>query len=225
MLQRIGHELKHHAPFTLGGTALGIVIMVLMASGHVSHELSETLFQVAHPAHVLLSAIATASLYRLYRRGPWWATVLIGYVGSVGVATLSDCVIPYVGEVLLDMPHAHVHAGFIEDWYIVNPLALLGIVIAMVKPMTAVPHAGHVLLSTLASLFHMTMSMGQDISAWTFLVVPAFLFLAVWIPCCTSDIAFPLLFVGKEDRPPCKHCEQAERHESSKETDDTPDAG
>jgi hypothetical protein len=28
----------------------------------------------------------------------------------------------------------------------------------------------------------------------TMLPVGAFLFLAVWIPCCTSDIVFPLLF-------------------------------
>jgi hypothetical protein len=26
-------------------------------------------------------------------------------------------------------------------------------------------------------------------------LVPVFVFLAVWLPCCTSDIVFPLLFV------------------------------
>jgi len=29
-----------------------------------------------------------------------------------------------------------------------------------------------------------------------------FLFLAVWIPCCTSDIVFPLLFIRKRLPPP-----------------------
>lgn len=31
--------------------------------------------------------------------------------------------------------------------------------------------------------------------------IPLFLFLAVWVPCCTSDIVFPLLFAkaGQEE--------------------------
>jgi hypothetical protein len=34
----------------------------------------------------------------------------------------------------------------------------------------------------------------------------AFLFLAVWLPCCTSDILFPLLFVGRDKWPVCAGC-------------------
>jgi len=44
------------------------------------------------------------------------------------------------------------------------------------------------------------------LSLSTYVLVPVFLFLAVWLPCCTSDIVFPLLFVRPEDRPPCRHC-------------------
>jgi len=33
--------------------------------------------------------------------------------------------------------------------------------------------------------------------------LPVFLFLAVWLPCCTSDIVFPLLFVPSNQRPGC----------------------
>ena len=50
------------------------------------------------------------------------------------------------------------------------------------------------LLSTWASLFHMTMALGEDVSMFVMALVPVCLFLAVWIPCCTSDIVFPLLF-------------------------------
>ena len=55
-------------------------------------------------------------------------------------------------------------------------------------------HPLHVLLSTWASLFHMTMALGENVTLLALAVIPAFLFLAVWIPCCTSDIVFPLLF-------------------------------
>jgi len=201
MTGRISHELKHHVPFTLAGTLTGVVIMLLMARGQVDRGLSEVLFSVFHPVHVLFSAAATAAMYRRYGRGRWWATVLIGYVGSVGIATLSDSLIPYAGEMLLGLPHAHVHLGFIEEWYLVNPLALGGIAVAFAWPRTELPHAGHVLLSTWASLFHMTMSMGPGASAGTMAALAVFLFLAVWIPCCTSDIVFPLLFAAKQCPP------------------------
>ena len=36
--------------------------------------------------------------------------------------------------------------------------------------------------------------------------IAVFLFLAVWIPCCTSDIVFPLLFAPQSGQPPkCPH--------------------
>lgn len=211
MFKRILHELKHHAPFTLVGTVMGIAIMVAMSYGRLSRSWSEGLFTVFHPLHVFLSAMVTAGMYRLHGRGRWWATILIGYVGAIGIATISDSLIPFVGEAMLGLPHAHVHAGFIEEWYLVNPLALAGIAIAYFCPRTKIPHGGHVLLSMWASLFHMTMAMGEVLDIGTILVLPVFLFLAVWLPCCTSDIVFPLLFVRREDRPPCKHCEKNNR--------------
>jgi len=206
MLKRIEHELKHHVPFTAVGALTGVAAMMVMSQVRVSHEFSHVMFQVLHPAHVVLSAMVTAGMYRLHGRGRWWATILIGYFGSIGIATLSDCIIPFVGELLLGLPHAHVHAGFIEEWYLVNPAALAGIAIAFLWPKTTFPHAGHVLLSTWASLFHMTRAIGGQFTAGTVAVLAVFLFLAVWIPCCTSDIVFPLLFVASDKRPACKHC-------------------
>jgi hypothetical protein len=93
------------------------------------------------------------------------------------------------------MPHREIHLGFIEKWWLVNPLALSGIGIAYLKPSTKFPHFGHVLLSTWASLFHIIMALGQTLSWFTYIGIFIFLFLSVWIPCCVSDIVFPLLFV------------------------------
>ena len=75
-----------------------------------------------------------------------------------------------------------------------NPIAMAGIAIAWFYPKTKFPHAGHVLLSTWASLFHMTMAMGEQVDVLTMMLITVFLFLAVWVPCCTSDIVFPLFF-------------------------------
>ena len=108
---------------------------------------------------------------------------------------------PYLGELLLGFEDAEAHIGFIEHWYLVNPAALVGVAVACWRPNTKVSHAGHVLLSTWASLFHMLMAVGegQPVGPLTIAAVAAVLFLAVWLPCCTSDIVFPLMLPGKKE--------------------------
>jgi len=187
-------ELRRHAPFTAIGTALGVALMLLVSWTGMPRGMSEAVFWSLHPLHVLLSALVTAAMYRLHSPGRPVLTALIGYIGSVGIATLSDSIIPFAGEWMLQLPHRAVHLGLIEKWWLVNPLAFLGIIIALAWPRTRFPHAAHVFLSTWASLFHMVMAMGERLTPGTVAVSTLFLFLAVWIPCCTSDIVFPLLW-------------------------------
>lgn len=198
-MKRIIRELKNHSPFTLFGAATGIIIMLFFY--RVPSEFSYNIFYVLHPMHVILSAIVTASIYKIYSKKVNILTLfMIGYLGSVGIATLSDSVIPYIGEVLLNLPNTGIHLGFIEKWWLVNPLAFLGIAIAYFNPRTKFPHAGHVLLSTWASLFHILMAMGGTIDLISAIVIFIFLFIAVLVPCCLSDIIFPMLFVEKHNK-------------------------
>jgi hypothetical protein len=199
MLKTIGKELKTHAPFTIFGALVGIVLVAVIVYTNVPRGVSERLFHVCHPLHVLLSALVTAGVYRIHSKGRIWATIAVGYFGSIGIATLSDCVIPYVGEYLLGLPNRGIHLGFVENPWLVNGLAIIGIGIACLRPKTKFPHAGHVLLSTSASLFHMTMALGEELTVTMIILIPVFLFLAVWVPCCTSDIVFPLLFSRKRN--------------------------
>ena len=255
-LRAILSELEHHAPFTFVGAATGIVFMLLFRN--VGPGVNHRLFQVFHPGHVVLSAMVTASLFKLYdKRASRLKIVLVGYVGAVGVATVSDCVLPFFGESLLGVaipthgaqhnhagpedhddgitseaqdrdegvahdhdhdqhrepeaahgsePHSvreRLHLGFIEDWYVVNPAAILGIAIAWFWPRTRFPHAGHVLVSTWASSFHVLMNTHRELTPMMFVGVFVVLFIAVWLPCCISDIVFPLLFV--KNAPLCTH--------------------
>jgi len=201
-------ELEVHSPFTLFGALTGIVCMLLFKN--IKYETSYRIFYVFHPAHVLLSAVVTASMFKLHsRKRSLYVVLAIGIIGSIGISTLSDSIIPYIGEWILGM-HIHLHShgpssfmenahiGFIEGWYIVLPAAVAGSLIAYFRPKTKFPHAGHVLLSTWASSFHIIMAMGGYLSALKVIGSFGFLFLAVLLPCCFSDIVFPLLFVKSE---------------------------
>jgi hypothetical protein len=217
-------ELKGHAPFTLFGAVLGIVFMLVFRN--ISGGSRHTLFAIFHPAHVLLSAIVTASMFRLHSERKRFVLVLVvGFVGSIGIATLSDIIIPHLGTELLGLNiprhsqihevettssdeehttimHDHeeegLHLGFIEEWYIVNPAALLGIFIAYFLPRTKFPHAGHILISTWASSSYLLMNMQSDMTVGVLGGILVTLFVATWLPCCISDIIFPLLFVKSD---------------------------
>ena len=199
MIKQISRELKNHAPFTFFGAFTGIIVMIFFHQ--LPSHTSYTIFYILHPMHVLLSALVTSSIFKIHRykgvRGGYVLPVLliIGYTGSIGIATLSDSVIPFLGEGLLNLPKREIHIGFIEKWWLVNPLAFMGIAISYFRPATKFPHAGHVLLSTWASLFHMIMALGGGLNILSYIGIFIFLFLAVWIHCCVSDIVFPLLFV------------------------------
>jgi hypothetical protein len=206
MVKRIAHELKEHVPFTALGALTGIIILVIVVLGHVPAHISQTAFYISHPLHILLSALVTTAMYMRYKKGKIWAAILIGWTGSVGIATISDAIIPYLGGTLLHIP-MEFEVPFIdttkmpvigiEKWIVINSVALAGIAIGYWRQTTKIPHFGHVLLSTWASLFYFTAFGTAD---WIHLLpyIFLFLFLSVWIPCCLSDIVYPLLFLRKK---------------------------
>jgi hypothetical protein len=205
MLRRILSELKEHVPFTAIGAVTGIIIMVIIVVTQMPAHVSEAVFYTLHPLHIILSALVTTAMYRRYSRGKLWAAVLIGYFGSVGIATLSDAIIPYLEGATLNIGLGF-HIPFLETaafpylgvptWVVINSAAVIGIAIGYWKQTTKFPHTGHVLLSTWASLFYFT---AFGTAAWLPLLplIFVFLFLAVWLPCCLSDIVFPLLFIRR----------------------------
>jgi hypothetical protein len=204
MAGKIGKELRTHVPFTLTGAVTGVAIMLVVVLTGIEPGRLSPFFTGFHALHVFLRAIVTASLYRRYR-GNIVLTALIGYVGSIGIATLSDVIFPHHGgQILLKITGAHhhmhhLHIAFLHKWWLINPAALLGVGIALLRPTTRIPHTGHVLLSTWASLFYLVSHAEAGVNWMPILpLVLGVLFVAVWVPCCISDIIFPLLFVGKD---------------------------
>jgi hypothetical protein len=220
MLRRIASELKDHAPFTAIGAVTGIIIMVIIIFTDIPAQISEATFYTLHPLHVVLSALVTTAIYMRYSKGKLWAAALIGYAGSIGIATLSDAIIPFLGGSTLNIGIGF-HAPFLETeampffgvakWVVINSAAVIGIAIGCWKQTTKVPHSGHVLLSTWASLFYFT---AFGTASWLPLLplIFIFLFLAVLLPCCMSDIVFPLLFVRKVATP--EHIAYTNHHQA-----------
>lgn len=210
MLKRIAQELRSHVLFTALGALTGIIIMVIIVFGNIPTQISQTAFYTLHPIHVVLSAMVTTAMYVKYKKSKIWAVILIGWTGSIGIATMSDVLVPYLGGTLLHIEMSF-HVPFIETskmpvigiqtWIVVNGAALLGIAIGYWKQTTKIPHFGHVLLSTWASLFYFT---AFGTANWLPLLPFVFLilFLAVWIPCCLSDIVYPLLFIKEQPQLP-----------------------
>lgn len=206
MLRLITRELREHAPFTALGAASGIIVMLIIVFANVLPRVSEAAFHTLHPLHVILSALTTTAMYRKYGSSKIWVAILVGYLGSIGIATLSDAIIPYLGGTLIGID-IEFHVPFIETekmpftgietWILINSAAVVGIIIGYLKPTTKVPHLGHVFLSTWASLLYFT---AFGIARWLPLmpIIFLFLFLAVWLPCCVSDVLFPLLFTRQK---------------------------
>jgi len=205
VITRLMNEMKNHAPFTIFGALSGIAIILIIIYGNflpTISPISENIFYILHPTHVLFSALVTTTLFIRYGNKNILLILLVGYTGSIGIATLSDSIIPFLGESLLGLPNTGIHIGFIEEPILTNPPAFIGIFIAYFKGATKFPHAGHVLISTWASLFHIIMAIGTSVTSLQIVGIFIFLFLAVWIPCCTSDIAYPLLFPTKNNKKP-----------------------
>ena len=204
-IKEIKQELVAHSPLTALGAFSGVALLLIMLATKISGATSLNLFEFAHPLHVLLSAFATIATFRRAHGMGFWKTVLIGYLGSVGICTISDCVIPYLSEWILGFPNRGFHFCFIEDWWIVNPIAFVGTWLGVVLSKTKLPHAFHVFVSTWASLFHITSSMTTSPSVFYIFAIGFFLFVSVLIPCCTSDIIFPLFFVECKNSEKCGH--------------------
>ncbi|MFC2038285.1 hypothetical protein ACFLUG_00730 [Chloroflexota bacterium] len=210
MLKHITAELKEHIPFTAIGAASGIIIMAVVVIANILPRISEAVFETLHPLHVILSALTTTALYRKYGQKNIVLAVIIGYLGSVGLASISDAIIPFLGGSLLGI-EIQLHVPFISTeifpyinvpvWVVINSAGVIGILAGYFWPTTRLPHMGHVFLSTWASLFYFA---AFGVADWLPLLplIFVFLFLAVWLPCCVSDIVFPLLFTGGKELSP-----------------------
>lgn len=214
-LRHLRQELLSHLPFSIFSSVGGLMIVAILTFvGEPFYKDAlpaafRELFHIFHPVHMLFSATATTAMFWQYERRVVKAAV-VGFLGAILVCGASDILIPYASGLLLGAA-MEPHVCVIEHPGLVLPFAVVGVVAGFLASehivrATFFSHAAHVLVSSSASLLYLvSFGLGHWIhdAGWVFI----FVVLAVMIPCCFSDIVFPLLVVTKEGnpRPPLHH--------------------
>jgi len=197
-LKELIHELKHHTPFTIFATLIALISVVLIEY-YFQKKVSQTLFEVFHPAHIIASAMVTSGIFYKYKT-KFFQALFVGIVGSIIIGSLSDVIVPWIGGNLLSLKTVF-HLPLIEEPTIILTSAIIGSLVGIKTKITKIPHFTHVFLSVFASLLYL-LAFSQAFSFTYFIAVFFIVFVAVIVPCCLSDIIFPFIFLGEK----IKHC-------------------
>jgi len=205
-LRHVREELLAHLPFSIFSTVGGMMLVAILTFigqpfyGEALPGAFRELFHIFHPIHMLFSATATTAMFWQYERRIIKA-LIVGLAGATLVCGASDILIPHAGGLMLGVK-MHFHVCIIEHPGLVLPFAAVGVVTGFLASghivrATVFSHAVHVLISSSASLLYLVSFGLTDWihnAGWVFV----FVVLAVMVPCCFSDIVFPLLVVTKE---------------------------
>ena len=202
-------ELARHLPYTIVSTLIAMMAVWwfgtnLLNAGHADQLLAQSRasFHLFHPLHICLSAIATTSLFWRYERHAFRA-IWVGAWGTIVPCGLSDYIFPYIGGRLLGQP-MQLHMCIVKEPQLFFSFLILGILggfwaESRLRGSHLFSHGAHVFVSSAASLLYL-ISFG--FTTWMTDVqqifpVFAIIVLAVWIPCCISDIVIPVATAHK----------------------------
>ena len=194
MKTEIIHELKEHVPFTATATLVAVIIaaFLLIKENLISYAVS--LFYIFHPAHIFFSSIVSAAIFYNYKKNIFLA-LFSGVVISLIIGSLSDVIFPYLGSSLFKIPISF-HLPTIENPLLILNIAFLGSITGVIIRRTKFPHFAHVLISVFASLLYI-FAYSTNFSILTIFLIFIITSISVVIPCCLSDIVFPIIFQDK----------------------------
>lgn len=191
-IKAIGLELREHIPFTFVATLIAVIFSIFTYKTNIGE-----LFHLIHPLHLFASAIVSSAIFYKYKIN-FVQAFLIGVVGSIVIGSLSDVVFPYLGGSLLQLD-MDFHLPLIEAPFIILLISSVGSIIGIKTKLTKLPHFVHVFLSVFASLFYL-LAFSSSLNIVLLGISSLIIFIAVLIPCCISDIIFPLFFLDKSKK-------------------------
>lgn len=211
-------ELLHHLPYAVFSIALGLVILsfldVFGLSGHHHHHVlghghnhgheamegSHLLFHNFHFLHIIFAMTGSLVMFSRFSKNIVKGAI-VSLISSFVFCTLSDVILPYLSGIVLGV-HMHFHICIISEFYNVIPFYFIGLVngLVMSRHNSALKgvysigsHFGHILISSLASLFYL---ISEGFNNWHPQMGLLFIFLiiAVVIPCTLADVIVPIFF-------------------------------
>ena len=188
-------ELEEHWPLALVASLIAAAIVILISSFGGALDLVKNMFEIFHPAHVLVSAAATSAIYYKYRKSVFGG-VIIGVIGAILIGSLSDVLLPWIAGNIFSLQTTF-HLPIFEEPLQILAVGIIGALAGIYLGFFRVSHSLHVFLSVFASLFYL-LAFSVALNTWMILSISLIVFLAVYLPCCISDIVFPLWFVKKK---------------------------
>ncbi len=192
-------ELAGHLPFSTAGTAVGVAVVWMLQGAAPAGGDPLWAFHPLHVVHVLLSAAATAAVFR-GRGGSVLRSSAVGAAGALGVCAASDVFLPHLSSVLMGSS-VHMHACLFEEPALVLAFCAAGLAAGIAAAGATrlaglASHTLHVVVSAAASAWYIAAAVGDG---WLGLQAFLFALVAVALPCCMSDIVFPMCV-------PCRTC-------------------
>lgn len=222
-LKALRDELYEHLPYTVLSVAAGLAFLATLTFVAIAASpeapggqepgalnprfglAARAVFHVFHPLHALLSAVATVAMFWRHERR-WFKAVVVGLLGSVGFCGVSDIFLPYLAGLLLGAENMEMHICIIRHPMMIAPFVIAGVLLGLLLPSsthksTIFSHSAHVLISSVASIMYLV---AFGLTNWVEVAGMVFVYMvfAVMIPCCASDILFPLLLTGEPADPP-----------------------
>jgi len=184
-------ELKEHIPFTLVATLISILKMsfLLLKQNLILHAVS--LFYIAHPLHILFSSFVSSAIFYKHTKKIFLAIITGAFI-SLFVGSLSDAIFPYLGSSLFRIPISF-HLPAIENPILIFGASIFGASLGIAIKKTKFPHFIHVFISVFASLLYI-FAYSTNFSILTIFLIFIITSTSVIIPCCLSDIVFPMIF-------------------------------
>lgn len=183
-------ELKEHIPFTLAATLFSIIIISFLLIKQNLIPYAVSMFYIFHPGHILFSSIVSAAIFYNHSKKILPA-IFVSIFVSLLVGSTSDSIFPYLGSSLFNIPISF-HLPALENPILILGTSLIGAIIGTTFRKTKFPHFLHVFISVFASLLYI-FAYSTNFTAINLFFIFVITSISVVIPCCLSDIVFPML--------------------------------
>jgi hypothetical protein len=205
-------ELICHFPYAVFSVALGMIVLSFItfgtkALGNPHPKGFHALFHSFHFLHIVFATTGCLVTFSRFSKN-LIKGFIISLLSALFFCTLSDIVLPYLAGRIFGVP-MHFHLCFISEFHNIVPFLSVGLINGLIMSQhttvnktvySVVSHFGHILTSSLASLFYLV---GEGFHAWHTHMGLLFILLifAVVIPCTFADVIVPVLFAqsGKTD--------------------------